>query len=609
MRFESSHCKVIFGEIVPQSICVRFGLPIGSWCSPFVLLLMWLLGPVAWPTAKFLDWVLGEDHGTTYKKSGLKSFVTLHKTLGENPEDRLNQDEVTIITAVLELKEKAVGSIMTPMNDVFTLSADTVLDEVMMDKILRAGYSRIPIHVPDNPRDFVGMLLVKMLITYDPEDASRVRDFSLATLPETSPDTSCLDILNFFQQGKSHMVLVSDYPGEPKGALGVLTLEDVIEELIGEEIVDESDLFVDVHKAIRRLAPAPQFRIPRGASFHAGKAMIVEGDGDMTETEAEDNGTQTSRRVSVEGGGPRGSIAEQGASPRQTTFLMRRRSSGVESADGKAMTRQLTSKDPELRRHLTRLGPSNAASNPKQSRVSAVKIKPGVRTIPEGAALARSQSAYPGAYQGGVGEGLLSSAGKDASDGVQALQQGYGTMSNGDGETPKQTKITDFATGPDNDKSGSQLDGSHRDDRPRHNTNHSEDTIVVDRTKSSNDGKKPSLARNESTRSVESLPSPHSSPRMRRGGVRSGSITEHFVDHGHVKKMVLEATSSSEDPEEGTLETHHETDEGHTEGASAGEPAETNGEAKKKKKQRKKRPTKKKGDDKGEGAPLLGGQR
>jgi metal transporter CNNM len=202
--------------------------------APFVLGLMWLLAPVAWPTAKLLDKLLGEDHGTTYKKAGLKTLVTLHKTLGTSPTDRLNQDEVTIISAVLDLKEKAVGDIMTPMEDVFTMSADTVLDEKTMDVILNAGYSRIPIHEPNNPNNFVGMLLVKILITYDPEDCKKVNDFALATLPETRPETSCLDIVNFFQEGKSHMVLVSDYPGENYGALGVVTLEDVIEELIGE---------------------------------------------------------------------------------------------------------------------------------------------------------------------------------------------------------------------------------------------------------------------------------------------------------------------------------------------------------------------------------------
>lgn len=224
---------VIFGEIVPQSICVRYGLPIGAWMAPCVLILMYIMSPVAWPVAKLLDYLLGKDHGTIYKKAGLKTLVTLHKTLGKAGE-QLNSDEVTIISAVLDLKDKSVGSIMTPMEDVFTMSADAVLDEPTMDLILSQGYSRIPIHAPDNPQNFVGMLLVKMLITYDPEDGKMVRDFALATLPETRAETSCLDIVNFFQEGKSHMVLVSEYPGEDHGALGVVTLEDVIEELIGE---------------------------------------------------------------------------------------------------------------------------------------------------------------------------------------------------------------------------------------------------------------------------------------------------------------------------------------------------------------------------------------
>jgi metal transporter CNNM len=225
---------VIFGEVVPQSVCVRFGLPIGAFMASSVVLLMWVLAPIAWPTAKLLDWLLGEDHGTTYKKAGLKTLVTLHRTLGTSPDERLNHDEVTIISAVLDLKAKPVGSIMTPMEDVFTLSADTILDDDMMNSILSEGYSRIPIYAVGDPENFIGMLLVKMLITYDPEDCMQVQDFHLATLPETRPETSCLDIINFFQEGKSHMILVSESPGDPTGALGVCTLEDVIEELIGE---------------------------------------------------------------------------------------------------------------------------------------------------------------------------------------------------------------------------------------------------------------------------------------------------------------------------------------------------------------------------------------
>ncbi|BAP69367.1 protein MAM3 [Kluyveromyces marxianus] len=245
---------VIFGEIIPQSICVRFGLQVGSLFSPFVLFLMYAMYPVAYPIALLLDWMLGEDHGTMYKKSGLKTLVHLHRTMGM---ERLTMDEVTIISAVLDLKEKKVSEIMTPIDAVFTLSADKILDEKTVEDIFNSGFSRIPIYLPGQPTNFIGMLLVRVLISYDPDDCLPVSHFPLATLPETAPQTSCLNILNYFQEGKSHMCVVSRDPGSSVGAIGLVTLEDVIEELIGEEIVDESDVFVDIHQRIMRDQPGP----------------------------------------------------------------------------------------------------------------------------------------------------------------------------------------------------------------------------------------------------------------------------------------------------------------------------------------------------------------
>ncbi|TVY69036.1 Protein MAM3 [Lachnellula suecica] len=322
---------VIFGEVIPQSICVRYGLPIGAYLSPAVLGLMYIMGPIAWPTAKLLDYLLGQDHGTVYKKAGLKTLVTLHKSLGKSPGERLNEDEVTIISAVLDLKAKSVRSIMTPIGDVYTMSSETVLDEKTVDGILAAGYSRIPIHTPDSPQNFIGMLLVRTLITYDPEDAQKVSDLALATLPETSPGTSCLDIINFFQEGKSHMVLVSESPGEDSGAIGVLTLEDVIEELIGEEIVDESDVYIDVSKSIKR----------------TNSAIVAVGGGpsevNIINKNIQDKSTDTDH-------------------PHDTQ----------EPTNGPLRRRQT-----KLDHKPHHLGPSNLASKPTQTRYSTIKIKPG----------------------------------------------------------------------------------------------------------------------------------------------------------------------------------------------------------------------------------------
>ncbi|KAG0151178.1 hypothetical protein CROQUDRAFT_651386 [Cronartium quercuum f. sp. fusiforme G11] len=239
---------VIFGEIIPQSICVRYGLSIGAKSAPFVLALMYLEFPIAYPIAMLLDYILGHDEGTTYRKAELKTFVGLHRHIGT---DGLNEDEVTIISAVLDLSEKTIVDIMTPIEDTFTLGADSILDECTVTELVSQGYSRVPVHEAGHDRNFIGMLLVKHLISYDPEDAKPVSEFQLSTLPEGAPDMTCLEALNFFQQGRSHMLLVSSRPGEHGGALGVVSLEDVIEEMIGEEIIDETDQYVDVAHKIK----------------------------------------------------------------------------------------------------------------------------------------------------------------------------------------------------------------------------------------------------------------------------------------------------------------------------------------------------------------------
>lgn len=510
------------------------------------------MSPVAWPTAKLLDWLLGEDHGTTYKKAGLKTLVQLHKTLGG---ERLMEDEVTIINSVLDLKEKPVGAIMTPMQDVFTMSADTVLDEPMMDLILSQGYSRIPIYAPDNRRNFIGMLLVKMLITYDPEDAIRVRDCSLATLPETGPNTSCLDIINFFQEGKSHMVLVSDFPGSDKGALGVVTLEDVIEEVIGEEIIDESDVYVDVHKAIRRVAPAPRQRFPRKLSVEPTLSNDPEGK-DVREDEPLLGNDPSSRKSSMTNGGPR-----------PTAFTLRRRSSNVSEpgadTSAKGGTVPVRTNTAEMKEHLRHLGPSNVASRPRATKYQSVKIKPGVGTIPENQATTTGIGGTGAINQpnGSVDEApvvisngtqdesennrLLSSAGKDASDAsTAALRAGYGTLNSpprksGDPISASEaSKIAEEKASPSppgthavphGDPSASTAEANDQSDPLK-----VPDKMVVGSVDEDTVGEMegPTRERSKSKR-----------------GVRSGSITETEINVGGMKKMVLGTASDDEDDE------------------------------------------------------------
>lgn len=521
--------------------------------SPFVLVLMYVMAPVAWPTAKLLDVLLGEDHGTTYKKAGLKTLVSLHHTIGDAGE-QLNSDEVTIISAVLDLKEKSVGNIMTPMADVFTLSGDDVLDDDTMDRILSQGYSRIPIHAPDSKENYIGMLLVKMLITYDPEDCQPVRDFALATLPETRPETSCLDIVNFFQEGKSHMVLVSERPGEDTGALGVVTLEDVIEELIGEEIIDESDVYVDVHKAIRRMAPAPRTRVPKGQVVaDSGHAKQGENDGrliDIDESEdlkAEDLSKETKERNVP----PRTGVPAHSSSPRRPLAQLRRQSTGDTQSGGGAgggFKPPRRSNTGELREQLKHLGPSNLASRPRTTRWTSVKIKPGTSADSQAPKLApiaatpESRRADSSGYFPAVpNDGVVSSGGSEAKDGLRAFNQGYGATSLG---SPLTSRVNGSAE--DKDLHQPNIDATQNLSSGGHVDRQGGDA-ALSRQRSSRT-RHASQSDGESTLgNLDDYERDHSRNRRydNTRPARSGSITENVVDSKGVKKVVLELTSSS----------------------------------------------------------------
>lgn len=93
-----------------------------------------LLAPIAWPIAKLLDWALGGQEHTTYKKAELKSFLQFHRT-GEEP---LRDDEIAILNGVLELNTKKVEAIMTPLK---VSNTSSILHHRLT--WLRVGYSDI----------------------------------------------------------------------------------------------------------------------------------------------------------------------------------------------------------------------------------------------------------------------------------------------------------------------------------------------------------------------------------------------------------------------------------------------------------------------------------
>ena len=227
-----------FAELIPQALCCRYGLQIGSMFAWFVYALRVFMFPIAWPIAKILDFFLGEEHGALYKKAELKEFVTLH---GQTYGGDLSADEVKIMQGALSLHTKTVDQVMTRLEMVFMLEADILLDGTVLQTIADAGHSRIPIYEGEKD-NILGIMLVKNLILLDDSMETRVRDLDLIKAPKMKTDTSLFDAINFFQEGASHMAIVvsNEYH-----IIGICTLEDCIEEILLEEVLDESDMYTD----------------------------------------------------------------------------------------------------------------------------------------------------------------------------------------------------------------------------------------------------------------------------------------------------------------------------------------------------------------------------
>jgi ankyrin repeat/SOCS box protein 13/metal transporter CNNM len=258
---------LFFGEIIPQALCHRFGLAIGATLVPLVQFLMVLLFIIAYPISRVLDYLLGHGGLSLFKRNELKELVTLH---GHEHSGPLSVDEMTIIRGALDLKHKKVSQFMTPLDKVFMLDIHSPMSEETLNVIRESGHSRIPVY-SDKKTNLKGLLLVKSLLFVKTDASKTIGDLDLRELPNIDADHEAYEVLNMFQTGKSHIAAVKDIYGQ---VVGVVTLEDIIEELIQEEIYDEEDLAQQYEQAAREaLTKYKMFR--RGLSFSKGYPSLL----------------------------------------------------------------------------------------------------------------------------------------------------------------------------------------------------------------------------------------------------------------------------------------------------------------------------------------------
>ncbi|MDH3638755.1 MAG: hemolysin family protein [Gammaproteobacteria bacterium] len=226
---------LVFGEITPKSLATRYAERISLFVAPILLAFMRLIYPLVWLFGKFTTWI----HGLTGKQSDpTVTELELISMLGHGEiEGTIEQGEREIIERVFEFHDLKVRDVMTPHSDVFALDgAETVA--VALPKVADRPYTRIPLY-KTGPDNFYKVLYLRDLLTAVARDRSDARLDEIAHDSLFVPQYQPIDkLFGKLLQKRRHLAIVVDEFG---GVRGIVTLEDLIEELVGE-IYDESDI-------------------------------------------------------------------------------------------------------------------------------------------------------------------------------------------------------------------------------------------------------------------------------------------------------------------------------------------------------------------------------
>lgn len=224
---------VIFAEITPQAIAVTRAVRAVSLFAVPIRFVSYAAYPVTKPLQLLLDGLVGKSGVVLHTRHELGLIISEHT----GPGSELDEDEVEIVKHALLLSEKKVREIMTPVQHVYHLHDQSVIDPRAVDELKDQNWSRIPIFSQDG-RSCKSFIMLKDLVDIDFDE----RSWPVAELPQhkavTIGSMTALDTLfRKFIAAKRHMLIVE----KDDTIAGIVTIEDLLEEIIGHEIEDESD--------------------------------------------------------------------------------------------------------------------------------------------------------------------------------------------------------------------------------------------------------------------------------------------------------------------------------------------------------------------------------
>ena len=223
---------IVCGEIIPKTIGERYKARVSLYTAKFVRVLVWILKPfVLFVTFVTRPFVLNKGlPGVT--EDEIKMMLKLGRDSGT-----VEMDEAVLCDRVFRLNDLRAFQIMKPIDQIFALPADRTLGE-LREEIINSRFSRLAVFDKD-PKDFVGMVQHRVLLREIAKDnySAKLREF-MAIPIFVNWFTRADELLEKFQVHHQHLFIVQDTHGKD---VGLVTMEDVLEELFGE-IYDEKDV-------------------------------------------------------------------------------------------------------------------------------------------------------------------------------------------------------------------------------------------------------------------------------------------------------------------------------------------------------------------------------
>ncbi len=224
---------LVFGEIFPKAFATQYNVMVAR----VVIFPLYWLSRLFWPLVLILNFIprLYGSVNPAYHTVTEDELMTMVEVVEE--EGEIKEAEKEYITNIFEFDDTSCCEIMTPRADMFVVDA---MEELDIPAILSTGYSRIPV-IEDSIDNVIGVLHIKDLfasyqkLTASDEQISSLDIKTIMKKPYFIPESKKLDsLLQEFKAKKSHMAIVVDEHG---GVAGLVTLEDVVEEIFGESLM------------------------------------------------------------------------------------------------------------------------------------------------------------------------------------------------------------------------------------------------------------------------------------------------------------------------------------------------------------------------------------